>query len=181
MPVPFTKHDRVEFDHNGETLYGVVKRGGKSVKVVGDGAKFEYSVPSSMLRHSEEPLPKDDPHPMDAWGLKDYAEVAAMSEETMAFTATVTHEGVPFLSAKNDGRGGCNSYYAVSGGYASVTRFEDDARQWLMDNGMPEQDCFEAGDMWLAWKASQAPYGVTATAMVSEWLEALGKSPAPGM
>lgn len=181
MPAPFTKHDRVEFDHNGETLYGVVRRGGKTVKVVGDGAKFQYTVPAGMLRHSQVPLPKDDPHPMDAWNLKDYSEVAAMSEETLAFTATVTRDGEAVLSAKNDGRGGCNSYYAISGGYASVSLFEEEAKQWLIDNGMPEEDCYEAGDMWLSWKATQAPYGVTAPAMVSDWLEALGKSPSHGM
>jgi len=180
MPAPFSKNDRVEFDHKGETLYGVVKQGGsKTVKVVGDGGKYEYSVPPSMLRHSGQPLAKDDPHPMDAWGLKGYAEVAAMSEETVAFTATVTRDGVPVLAAKNDGRGGCNSYYPVAGGggYGNVQRLEEEAKQWLIDHGMPEEDCFEAGDMWLSWKATQAPYGVTARAMVADWLETLGKTP----
>lgn len=118
---------------------------------------------------------------MDAWGLKDYSEVPAMSEETTAFTATVTYDGVPVIAAKNDGRGGCNSYYALSGGYATVQRFEEAAKQWLMDHGMPERDCFEAGDMWLTWKASQAPYGMTAKQMVEDWLKTIGGVRAPGM
>jgi len=175
MPTPFTKRDRVEFDHNGQTVYGVVSRGGsKLVKVSADGAKFEYSVLPSLLRRSDVPLPKDDPHPMDAWGVKDYVRYDRMSEETVAFTATVTLDGVPVIDAKNDGQGGCNSYYSMSGGYAMVARFEEEAKKWLMDHGLPEEHCFEAGDMWLDWKANQAPYGVTARDKVERWIETLG-------
>lgn len=185
MPA-FSKGDRVEFDHKNETLYGTVSRGGAKPKVILDGGKLEYAVPAGMLRNSSVPLPQGEPHPMDTWSLKGYSEAAAMSEETTAFTATVTEGGVPVLSAKNDGRGGCNSYYPITGGYASVTRFEEAAKQWLVDHGLPAEDAFEAGDMWLTWKASQAPYGLTASAMVADWLKATARSgdpetPSPSM
>ena len=175
MPSSFTKGARVEFDHQGETHYGVVSRGGAKAKVVIDGGKVEYSVPASLLRDSAVPLPKDPPHPMDSWSLKGYAEVAAMSEETAAFTATVLRDGKPALSAKNDGRGGCNSYYPITGGYATVAALEESAKQWLVDHGMPPEDCFEAADMWLSWKAGQAPYGVTAKAFVESWIETMAE------
>lgn len=173
MPDKFTKGDRVEFDHRSETLYGVVSKGGPKAKVILDGGKLEYSVPTELLRASLKPLPRDAPHPMDSWGLKAYAEVEATSEETVAFTATVTWDGKDRLAAKNDGRGGCNSYYPLSGGYATVARFEEDAKRWLMDHGMPQEKCFEAGDMWLGWKARQAPYGVTAKDMVADWMQTM--------
>ena len=184
MPATYSKGDRVEFDHKNETLYGVVSRGGaKGCKVIIDGGKLEYRVPPSMIRESSRPLQQDDPHPMDAWALKSYQEVPAMSEETAAFTAAVMKDGKTLLSAKNDGHGGCNTYYPIVGGYASVTQFHEDAKQWLMDHGMPEEDCFEAGDMWLSWKATQAPYGVTARMLVEEWTESMAemRQPSPSL
>lgn len=183
MPATYQKGARVEFDHKGETMSGVVSKGGSKPKVILDGGKLECTVPAAALRDSSRPLPKDPPHPMDSWSLKGYTEMVGMSQETQAFTATVLKDGVPLLAARNDGRGGCNSYYPVTGGYASVTALEDAAKQWLIDHGMPEEDCFEAGDMWMSWKANQAPYGMTGKAMVESWLadmaEVRGEESAP--
>lgn len=172
MPL-FKKHDRVEFDHGKETLYGVVTKGGKRTSVTLDGAKLAYSVGESALRISTKPLPKDPPHPMDAYTLKSYREAAHLSEETTAFSAEIQKDGVSIIAARNSGHGGCNSYYPLSGGYAVTSQFEDDAKQWLIDHGMDESDVNEASDTWLVWKATQAPFGVTAVQYVEDWKEML--------
>lgn len=184
MPSTYSKGSRVEFDYRGETLQGVVSRGGAKAKVIVDGGKLEFTVPAPSLRDSAVPLPKDPSHPMDSWSLKGYSEVAAMSEETQAFTAVVMRNGVQAIHAKNTGRGGCNSYHPATGGYATVAALENEARQWLIDHGMPEEDCIEAADMWLSWKATKAPYGVTAKAFVEDWQSLMsdmrGETAAPG-
>jgi len=169
----FSKFDRVEFTYDGETVYGVVTRGGTKPTVIGDGAVSEYRVPEAVLKHSDRPLPKDDPHPMDSWGIKQYKEYRELSEETVAFSAIITRNGVEVMHAKNDGHGGCNMYWPVGGDHTLVTRLESDARQWLIDHGMPEESCFECSDMWLGWKAAEAPFGVTARAMIQKYQQSM--------
>lgn len=166
--VDFKKGDRVELDYDGKVIYGVVKKGGARVQVIADGGKDQFGVDPRNLRASDAPLPKDPPHAMDAWGLKGYKANESFSEETLMFTSQITFNGKAVIEAKNDGRGGSNMYYPLSGGYATVEKFLESARQWLRDHGMPEGDIFEPGDNWIDWKANQQPYGVTAKAMVEE-------------
>ena len=186
--VDFKKGDRVELDYKGKVIYGVVKKGGTRVQVIADGGKEQFGVDPRNLRPSDVPLPKDPPHAMDAWGLKGYKANEAFSEETLMFQSEITLNGKAVISAKNDGRGGCNMYYPLEGGYATVEKFLESAKQWLRDHGMPEDDIYEPGDNWINWKANEQPYGVTAKAMVeadiARWKELRGErdeSTAPGM
>ena len=43
----------------------------------------------------------------DSLSFKGYKHYAAMSEETTAFSATLTHNGKAVATVRNDGRGGC--------------------------------------------------------------------------
>jgi len=187
-PKDFKKGDRVEFDYEGKVVHGTVAKGGTLVKVVADGGADTFGVDARNLRASNAPLPKDAPHPMDAWGLKGYSKSQKFSEETLCFSSQVTFNGKAVIEAKNDGQGGSNMYYPLQGGWATVEKFLEDAKQWLRDHGMPEGDIFEPGDNWIDWKANQQPYGVTAKAMVeadiARWKELRGdrdEEAAPGM
>lgn len=189
MPA-FKKNDRVEFTYEGELIYGVVTKGGSKVKLTADGQKYSYTVGEASLRHSTKPMPSDAPHLMDVYSLKKYAEHSAMSAETVAFSSEIQKNGVSIIAAKNNGCGGCNAYYPLSGGYETVNKFEEDAKQWLIDHGMPKEDVSEASNLWIIWKSSSAPFGVTATQYVADWQESMAavlgshedlESPAPRM
>jgi hypothetical protein len=78
------------------------------------------------------------------------------------------------IYAQNDGNGCCIRYFAINGQYTIVAQFEADAKQWLIDHGMPEDRAIEAGNIWLGWKVERAVYAGSAEDYVSEWKEALG-------
>jgi len=174
-PKSFKKGDRVEFDGKEGVLAGTVVKGGSMVEVFLDGGALKARVPVEDLRPTTVSLPKDDPHPMDAWGVKNRKDFAELRQETPAFSAEITYNGKVVLQASNDGRGGCNRYMPLNGNtYGIVDRLESDAKQWMIDHGMPEERVFEAADAWVEWKHSQAPYGMTAKGMVEELIRPLG-------
>lgn len=174
MPT-FMKNDRVEFKNKGIAIHGVVRKGGATTcEVVQDGARSRFKVPATLLSISNKPLPKLPEHPMDAWGVKKYATSKIASRETTCFTAEITHNGRTVIHAQNDGNGGCDRYYSTDGKYAIVDQFEADAKQWLIDHGMPEDRAIEAANIWISWKVERAPYAGSAADYVEEWKEALG-------
>lgn len=179
----FKKTDRVEFTNKGSTIYGIVRKGGASkCEVVQDGAKSVFTVPVSLLKFSTKPLPTQPEHPMDAWGLKKYAASKLNSRGTVCFTAEITHNGKTVIHAQNDGNGGADRYYSATGRYEVVAQFEADAKQWIIDHGMPEAHAIEPANIWISWKAEHAPYAGSATDYIAEWKEALGiEDEAPSM
>lgn len=172
----FAKGDRVCFDHRGETLHGVVTKGGAArIVVVLDGGRQRTSGPAAGFRASDKPLPKDPPSEMDRWGVVDHRASARMSEETEAFTATVTYDGKPVAHARNDGRGGCNLYQPLPGqGRDLLDRLHADAAEWTRRNG---GEPFEPEDDWLSWAANERPFGVTAADHFAERARLLGRTP----
>lgn len=165
-----SKGDRTEYDDAGTLRYGTVTKGGKNVQVVLDGGAYTVTGPASAFKVSDNPLPKDAPHPMDDWDVVGYKEFSRMSQETTAFDATVTYKGEPVLHAQNSGTGGCNTYYRTPTAPALADRkLEEDAKQWALDHGLEDGGFFEAADTWLNWKTTQAPYGVTAKDFFEKW------------
>lgn len=167
----YKKGDRVSFSYEGKEVLGVVTKGGKKTSVIEDGMTNRFNVPESLLSHSDKPLPKDPPHQMDCYDVKKYVEYPQMGEETTAFSAIITKNGRDILQVKNDGKGGCNMYWPVGGDSSSSVSLEAHSKQWLIDHGMPEDDCIECADTWTSWKATMAPYGVTAKEMVGYYKE----------
>jgi hypothetical protein len=174
MPA-FMKHDRVEFSANNKVVYGTVRKSGTSMcEIVQDGAKSVFKVPNKLLAPSPSQLPELPKHPMDAWAINKYKSSKNSNRETQCFTAEITHNGETVIYAQNDGNGCCIRYFAINGQYTIVAQFEADAKQWLIDHGMPEDRAIEAGNIWLGWKVERAVYAGSAEDYVSEWKEALG-------
>lgn len=167
----FKKGDRVEFPHENQTIYGVISRGGTKPKIIEDGGMVEYGVPLHLIKLSDKPLRKGPEHPMDKWKITKYKENPSFSEETICFKAEITKNGKRVIAAENNGTGGCNSYYPLTGGYEIVREFEEASKQWLLDHGKPEERCFEPSDDWINWKVNQEPYGVTANDYVEKSIE----------
>lgn len=148
---------RVEFDDDGRLQQGIVISGDVfSAKV--RNASMEYNVPQHMLKKSSVPVPVDPPGPMDAWSVRKYKAVAALSEETVAFSAEILYEGKKVLDAKNNGHGGCNIYY---GPFEMQQKFAEDAKAWAMSFG--DEKPFESDDEWVGWAGEEKPLGITAT------------------
>jgi hypothetical protein len=171
----FSKNDRVEFDGKDGVILGVVTRSGVKISVVADGGEMKYSVPPAILRHSEVPLPKDPPHEMDRWQLSGYKSYPSMSEETLCFETNITFDGKKVLSAKNDGRGGCDFFYPLDRSEDFVKKFNEAAIKWMEDNGFPDCDGELSVTLWMQYKTDFAPYGVLASDYCKkehdEWIE----------
>lgn len=86
----FKRLDRVEFDNRGETVYGIVERGGKSPKVVVDGRQSYYNVPEQRLRMSSKPVPPED---LKALGLDGSAPQWKAGDRVMFDTRDGTCHG----------------------------------------------------------------------------------------
>lgn len=167
----FRKGDRVcwrgkDDDGNVELKYGTVTRGGKRIVATMDGGEYEVNGSPNQFRHSDKPLPKDPPSPMDDYSVSGYKTFPEMSDETVAFRACVSLNGKPILTAKNDGHGGDTEIWPIGGfdagrNYNEVTqKFLDDAKAWAIQFGQTSP--FESFDEWIDWYVNHRPYGVTA-------------------
>jgi hypothetical protein len=164
----YAKGSRVQFEENGVMLYGTVVKGGLNVTVRMDGGESEMRGPSELFYPSQKPIEKDPPSEMDRWGLKGYKAYPSMSEETECFEATITLNGKPVLAARNEGRGGSNSYYPLKGAPVGVIgMFEEDATKWAQSHGTTLT--FELHDLWIDFKANKADYGVTSKAYWADY------------
>ena len=77
--------------------------------------------------------------PYGGFAIKGYREHGG--EETVAFTATLTLDGKPVASVRNDGRGGCNLFtFQVR---EAVPQWEALARELFADRFEPEDRLFE--------------------------------------
>ena len=157
-----SKGDRVEFLLSGELMHGVVEKGGESPNVVLDGGLHSIKGHFSEFKASDFPLPSDPPGPIDRWTVVKYKEVPSLSEETTCFSCEIRFDGRPAFRADNIGHGGCNSYRRLSSAPQEATRARllEDATEWFLLHD-PEGRPFEPEDEWLAWTATQRPYGVT--------------------
>ncbi len=149
-----------------QVVHGTVIGAGKTLKVMADGGQSEYTVPPALLSPSTKVLTAAVPDPMDAWAVTSYKEIRSMSEETVAFTAKVTHDGKVVMLASNDGHGGCNRYGALPGFPRIRETFAKAAKDWFVRHGVPE--VIEADDMFITWHATQRPYAVTGPEFVRE-------------
>lgn len=170
---PIKKGSRVCFPIRGtdgtEVLHGVVSRmqkGKGKATVIVDGGRSSCYLPLTMLKHSDRPLPKDPPHPMDRWAVRNYKEHAADVGETVALLAVVTLDGKDVFIARNDGRGGCNRYDPTDLEGPKLREFQAAAEQWASDHGY--DGLMEPEDAWLTWKAQWAAYGMTAKDFLEE-------------
>ena len=166
--VSLVKGDRVETTHKGKLLLGVVRSvTGTALKMVLDGGKSEIGGPPSLFRKSDAPLPSDGPSPMDRWGMTAYKEYARMSEETTAFSAVITLDGVNVILAGNTGKGGCNDYTPLRGvPHGMVNEFLADAVAWAKVAGA--ESTSGADESWIHFVVNEKPYGVTAAAKFEE-------------
>jgi hypothetical protein len=69
--------------------------------------------------------------------VKGYHPVDALSEETLAFTATIHMDGKRIGTASNEGRGGCNRYSFDS--REAEAAFQAYAREWAEATGAAEE------------------------------------------
>jgi hypothetical protein len=162
----FRKGDRVEAAHKGETLYGVVVRGGKKVTMRVDGNETELKGPASLFHTSTRPLPTSTPSVMDKWGVKGYKEIEGHGDSP-TFHAKITLNGKVVGEAMNDGWGGCNCYRFNDRELDS--QFHADVKAWVAHFGYA--DMFEPDDSWVDWYVLERPYGVTADKYISGYKE----------
>lgn len=66
----------------------------------------------------------------------------SLSEETLAFTATLLIDGKPAYAVSNHGQGGCNAYHALYREAPSIAEIEAD----LVASGLVKADAFEKLD-----------------------------------
>lgn len=94
-----------------------------------------------------------DPKRSMAIGIVGLKHMASLSEETHAYTATITLDGARAFEGSNHGHGGCDMYHRVKG-YTGPSDVEVDA--WLKANtpkiethGMELDNCLEiiVGDL----------------------------------
>lgn len=171
-PSSYTKGDRVEFQYNGETRYGVVSKGGSSrVQVIEDGGVFSHSGPISVFRPSTHMLKTGGPDEMDRWSVASYKLHEKMSDDTPCFEAVIALDGKKVISASNHGTGGCDDFHAFPGAPDGVVeRFESESRAWVarFDTRADDSRFFECSSSWLDWEVNKKPYGVTASDFFEE-------------
>jgi hypothetical protein len=183
-PTSYAKGDRVEFTQGGTIIYGVVSRGGSSVKVIHDGGEKVTSGDARAFRPSQQPLKKDSPDAMDRWTLASYKAIERRSRETTCFDAKIALDGKPVIEASNDGGGGCNFYRPLPGAPKGVCdKLEADAKAWRIrvTGKEPEKSYGDDADMWISWKADKQPYGVTAAAYWADFEEIAPAATSPAM
>lgn len=166
----FMKNDRVEFDMNESTIYGILVEEGESPKVIADGGRLKFTVPFTRLRFSSKALPKDPPSAMDAWQVINFVELREISAETTAYSATITLDGHPVISASNAGYGAPDRLAPINGDYGIILDFKTSVRKWLGDLGVEAYEMADEESFWIAYRCRQAPYGVLAEQAVAEHL-----------
>jgi hypothetical protein len=166
----FMKNDRVEFDMNESTIYGILVEEGESPKVIADGGRLKFTVPFTRLRFSSKSLPKDPPSAMDSWQVVNFTELREISSETTAYSATITLDGQPAISASNAGYGAPDRLAPINGEYAVILDFKASVRKWLGDLGVEPYEMADEESFWIAYRCRQAPYGVLAEQAIAEHL-----------
>jgi len=166
----FKKGDRVECDYKGETVYGIVSRGGdKSVSIVLDGGEEQLKGGAGLFRYSDKSLPTDAPNLMDKWSIKKYQEIEGHGDSP-TFSATICLNGKPVIRAGNNGWGGPNEYHTLNGVDREVEKqFYADVKSWMALFG--DESTYDIGDMWIDWYQNNRPYGVTAEKYIGDFNE----------
>jgi hypothetical protein len=163
------KNDRVEFDMNSKTVYGIMVQEDSALKVIADGGRMKYTVPFGRLRFSSKVLPKDPASAMDAWQVSKFAELREVTSDTTAYSATILLEGHPAISASNAGHGAPDRFAPLNGDYGLVLDFKASVRQWLGEHGVSEGEIADEENFWIAYRAKLAPYGVVAEQAIAEY------------
>ncbi len=152
--MPYKKGDRVQYRQKTGVEHGTVVKGGtKRVVVACDDGENEVVGPATAFQPSKKAPPKDDPSPLDRWGIKGYK--TAGGDETVRFTATITLDGKPVLVASNGGRG-ANNHYApyderTSNSFReNLTQLEQDVKAAIEQFGGGLK--WEVVDFWVLWK-----------------------------
>lgn len=166
----FMKNDRVEFDMNESTIYGILVEEGESPKVIADGGRLKFTVPFTRLRFSSKSLPKDPPSAMDSWQVVNFTELREIASEATAYSATITLDGQPAISASNAGYGAPDRLAPINGDYAVILDFKASVRKWLGDLGVDAYEIADEESFWIAYRCRQAPYGVLAEQAIAEHL-----------
>lgn len=104
------------------------------------------------------PLPTSGNDALDRYAVTDYKAYPKMSEETTAYTATITLEGVVVCGARNDGQGGCDLFTQLPGSPATVEDFQLACARWATAHGVEG----ETMDLWVEWFVNERPAGVSA-------------------
>lgn len=163
----FKKGDRVMWkgkdeDGKAELKHGTVTRGGVKVHATMDGGEYEVKGGRSAFQFSDKPMPKDAPSPMDDYAVTGYKSMPEISDETLAFVATITFKGKPVLFAKNGGCGGDTEIRPTGeNGYKEAYKeFFDAAKAWAKQFG--QTNAFEAYSDWIEWYVNKRPFAVTA-------------------
>jgi hypothetical protein len=171
----------VEFSMDNKTFIGIVEKGGTDPTVVYDNGK--YSVKGKAHGFTEidsNNIPKDEASVMDKWKIISYTEYKKMSEETIAFDATVTLNGEKVFSVKNSGKGGCmDSHfydYKNSKNKEYSKLFDEDLLSWAKQFGLKGKP-FELDEEWILWYAREKPIGITAKEHFKQYNESMDNIP----
>lgn len=156
------KGARVQFEHEGRALQGIVIKGDMFEARIRAGL-MEITIPQGDFQKSDIEVPLDPPTPMDRWSVRKYKPVNALSEETIAFTAEILLDGRKVIDASNQGHGGCNTYH---GERQYIDQLEADATVWATLCG--DERPSESADTWVGWYGEDKPIGVTATEHFAE-------------
>jgi len=175
----FRKGDRIEFDHWTGTLQGVVSRGGSTPRVIIDGRADVFDISPGRLRHSDAPVRRDSPHPMDAWSVASYSSSERFSVKSKAYIAKVALEGKEVIQVIGSGQGEPTRFAPLGRETprSVIADLAGDAMRWLIDHGMPEHLIENPAEVWVEWKANEAPYGVTATDLVARLTSGMDTAP----
>ena len=161
------KRDRVEFEYEGKTVYGVVEKGGsKKIEVVIDGGDNMVGGSPKCFRLSDEPLPKDEPNVMDKWSVKGRKDIEGHGDSP-TFSAKICLSGKPVMHVGNNGWGGGNEYHPLKGfDYSVFDQFIADVRAWVGLFG--DETMHEPDDFWVSWYTDDRPYGITAKQSIEQ-------------
>jgi len=170
------KWDRVCCELDGETLHGVISKGGSNkVEMVIDGGKEAVKGHVSSFSTSDKELPKDPPdNVMNKYGVIGYKELSGHGD-SRTFEADITLNGKKVIRVMNDGHGGCNEYHTISphGSREILSQFREDAKTWWEEysSGKP----FESDDFWVEWYQHKRPFGVTSKMYLEEHDQEMSK------
>lgn len=166
----FMKNDRVEFEVGSRTVHGILTDLSDGLRVVADGGKLCYTVPSERLRFSTRKLPKDPPHACDVWQLSSYRVTEGNDgRETVVATVSLDCHPALIITSRRDGSP-CRTA-PMNGDYNLVASFRQSIREWLGDHQIVEGEVVDEEDFWVDFKAHKAPFGVTTGAAIAEYFQ----------
>ena len=174
----FRKGDRVEMTIKGEVLHGTVERAGERITAILDGGAEKVSGQAAWFRPSAKPLPAEPPSAMDPYAVVSFKEHKALSEETRAFSATITKYGRKIAVVRNDGTGGSNRYDLVDrmAGRGILDELHTHAQEWGVT--IVGRVLSEATDLWVEWFTMSRPYAVAASEYLAG-MEEIEQEPPP--